>query len=114
MRANLQTTVLFFVGLTAALGLAAWQYSLAPQGVLLYTPVANDTNPNYTSSSFLGFFLGALALCTVSTIVAALSYLIGNLFKRKTFIGVAKSSMALTIWFGLLCFMSVLTERYWP
>lgn len=47
------TIVLFLCGVAIAIGLAAWQYSLAPQGTLLYTP-APGVKPNYTPSSSVG------------------------------------------------------------
>jgi len=93
--------------------MAAWQYSLAPEGMLLYTPAAGETTPNYTPSSLVGFFLGSLALCVLSAFVAVAGYIAGLVFERK-YLGGAKTATFLAVGFGLLCIVSTVTEKYWP
>ena len=106
------TIVLFLCGVAFAIGLAAWQYSLAPQGTLLYTP-APGVRPNYTPSSSVGFFIAALGFSAVSALVAILSLIGGALFNRR-FFRVAKQSAFLLVGFGLLCALTAVTEKLWP
>lgn len=106
------TIVLFLCGIVVAIGLAAWQYSLAPQGTLLYTP-APGVKPNYTPSSSLGFFVAALGLSAVSALVAILSFIGGAFFNRR-FFGVSKQAALLLVGFGLLCALTSATEKLWP
>lgn len=109
----MRTAILFSVGLVLAIGMAVWQYSSAPQGLLLYTPAAGETMPNYTPSSLIGFFLCALALSVLSAFVALVGYIASVAFERRS-LGVAKSALLLAMGFGLLCVFSIVTEKYWP
>ncbi len=106
------TIVLFLCGIAVAIGLAVWQYSLAPQGTLLYTP-APGVKPNYTPSSSVGFFVAALGLSAASALVVILSLAAGAVFSRR-FLGVAKQAAFLLVGFGLLCMLTAVTERLWP
>lgn len=106
------TIVLFLCGVAIAIGLAAWQYSLAPQGTLLHTP-APGVQPNYTPSSSVGFFVATLGLSAVSLIVAVLSFALSAVFNRR-FISVAKQAAFLLVGFGLLCGLTAVTEKLWP
>lgn len=106
------TIVLFLCGIAVAIGLAAWQYSLAPQGTLLYTP-APGAKPNFTPSSSVGFFVAALGLSAASAVVAILSLIGGALFNRRLF-EVAKQAALLFVGFGLLCVLTAVTEKLWP
>lgn len=105
------TIVLFLCGIVVAIGLAAWQYSLAPQGTLLYTP-APGVKPNYTPSSSVGFFVAALGFSTVSALVAVLGFIGGALFNCR-FFGGAKQAALLLVGFGLLCALTLGTEKFW-
>jgi hypothetical protein len=105
------TAILFLSGIAIALGLAAWQYSLAPDGTLLYTP-APGAKPNYTPSSAVGFFVSTLGLTAVSALVTVLGLVVGA-FSKGRFIGVAKQAAFLLIGFGLLCVLTAFTEKLW-
>lgn len=105
------TVLLFLCGIAVALGLAAWQYSNAPEGTLLYTP-APGVKPHYTPSSSVGFFVAALGLSVVSACAAVLSLAVGIIFNRR-FIEVAKQAALLLVGFGLLCVLTVFTEKLW-
>lgn len=105
------TAILFLCGIAIALGLAAWQYSLAPEGTLLYTP-APGAKPHYTPSSSVGFFVATLGLSVVSACATVLSLVVGVIFNRR-FIGVAKQATSLLVGFGLLCVLTALTEKLW-
>lgn len=106
------TIVLFLCGIVVAIGLAAWQYSLAPQGTLLYTP-APGVKPNYTPSSSVGFFVATLALSAASALVAILGLIGGYIFNRRL-LGVSKQAVFLFVGFGLLCALTMFTEKLWP
>lgn len=108
-----RTAILFSVGLVLAIGMAVWQYSLAPQGLLLYTPAAGETMPNYTPSSLVGFFLCAFALSVLSAFVALAGYIASVAFERRS-LGMVKPALLLTMGFGLLCVFSTVSEKYWP
>ena len=43
-----RTTILFLAGVAIAIALSVAQHSQTPQGMLLYTPPAGETAPNYT------------------------------------------------------------------
>ena len=105
------TSILFLCGIAIALGLAAWQYSLAPEGTLLYTP-APGVKPNYTPSSAVGFFVATLGLTAFSALVAVLSLVVGAIFNRR-FIGAAKQAAFLLVGFGLLWVLTAFTEKLW-
>jgi len=107
-----QATILFLCGIAIAFGLAAWQYSIAPQGTLLYTP-APGVQPNYTPSSALGFFVGVLGLTAASVLVGLGSLVGGSFFNRRLF-GVSKQAFLLAIGFGVLCALTTVTEKLWP
>lgn len=104
--------LIFVAGLLIAFGLAAWQYSLAPQGTLLYTP-APGTKPNFTPSSALGFFVGVLGLCALSVFVGLASFVYGFAANRR-WLTVAKQSIILAIGYGLLLVFTMYTEKLWP
>jgi len=104
--------LIFGIGVLIALSLALWQYSLAPQGTLLYTP-APGTKPNFTPSSAIGFFVAALGLCTLSLIVSLISFFIGFVANRRWF-SFAKQSIILALGFGLLVLLTMVTEKLWP
>lgn len=106
------TVVLFLFGIAIAVSLAAWQYYLAPQGTLLYTP-APGAKPNYTSSSSVGFFVAALAFSALSALVAMFGFIGGALFNRRLF-PVARQAALLSVGFGLLCALTISTEKLWP
>lgn len=106
------TIVLFLCGIAIAIGLAAWQYSLAPQGTLLDTP-APGVKPNYTPSSSVGFFVAVLGLSAISALVAILSLIGAALFNRRLF-QAAKQAALLFVGFGFLCALSAVTEKLWP
>lgn len=106
------TIVLFLCGIAVAIGFATWQYSLAPQGTLLYTP-APGFEPNYTPSSSVGFFFATLCLFAISTLAAIVSLAVGTFFDRRLF-GVAKQAVFLSVGFGLLCSLTAATEKLWP
>ena len=106
------TIILFLCGVALALGLAAWEYSLAPQGTLLYTP-APGVKPNYTPSSSLGFFVGVLGLSAASFIVG-LGSMFGGFFFNRRLLEFFKQAILLAIGFGLLCVLTTVTEKLWP
>lgn len=106
------TIVLFICGAAVAFGLAMWMHSLAPQGILLYTPAPN-TKPNYTPSSLVGFFIAMLALSTISALVAILGIFISVLFNSRFFV-VAKQATFLLVGFGSLLTLAIFTEKFWP
>lgn len=106
------TLMLFALGICIALGLAAYQYSVAPQGILLYTP-APGAKPNYTSSSQLGFFVVSLALCFISGIATLLMFF-GRIIYERIPRGYIVQSLYLTLSFGGLCMISLITEKIWP
>ncbi|MOA38900.1 hypothetical protein D3C78_1606320 [compost metagenome] len=106
------TIALFLCGIAVAAGLATWQYFLAPQGTLLYTPAAGF-KPSYTPSSFVGFFVTALCLSAVSASVAVVSLAAGAFFDRRL-IGVSKQAAFLSGRFGFLCALTAATEQFWP
>jgi len=78
------TMMLLFSGVAISFCLAVWQYYLAPQGMLLYTP-APGIEPHYTPTSSVGFFVGVLALSAIGALVAILSFIGGAVFNRKLF-----------------------------
>lgn len=104
--------LIFIAGLLIALGLAAWQYSLAPQGTLLYTP-APGIKPNFTPSSALGFFVGVLGLCVLSVFVGLVGFVCGLVANRR-WLAVAKQSIILAAGYGLLLVLTMFTEKLWP
>lgn len=104
--------LIFIAGLLIALGLAAWQYSLAPQGTLLYTP-APGTKPNFTPSSALGFFVGVLSLCALSGFASLVSFVCGFVANRRWLV-VAKQSIILAAGYGLFLVLTMFTEKLWP
>lgn len=99
------------LGMCAALGLGAWWYSIAPEGILLYTP-SPEVKKNYTPSSVAGFFLIALVLCIMSAIATILMFFIQTM-KWKPH-GYAAQGLYLTLAFGALCVIALLTEKLWP
>lgn len=106
------TIVFFLCGLVFAFCVAVWLYSLAPQGMLLYTP-APGTKANFTPSSSVGFLIAGLGLSAISALVAILSFLMTRFFNRR-FLVVAKQATFLLIGFGVLCVLSMITEKFWP
>lgn len=98
-------------GIALALGMAAWQYSLAPEGTLLYTP-APGAKPNYTPSSAVGFFVATLGLTAVSALITVINLVVGAIFNRRL-IRVAKQAAFLLFGFGLLCVLTAFTEKLW-
>lgn len=106
------TVVLFLAGVAAAFCFAAWQYSSAPQGMLLYTPAPGAT-PNYAASSAVGFIVASLGLSAVSALVAVISLVAGLGLKRRP-LQAAKMAFSLSISFGVLCAIAAFTEKLWP
>ncbi|MNZ99236.1 hypothetical protein D3C78_1185540 [compost metagenome] len=70
------TIALFLCGIAVSIGFAVWQYTLAPQGTLLYTP-APGFEPNYTPSSSVGFFVAALCFSAISAFIVIVSLAAG-------------------------------------
>ena len=103
--------VLFLFGFAIALGLAAWQYILAPEGTLLYTPAPGAT-PNYTPSSAVGFFVATLVLTAASAFAVVLG-LVVRASTNTRFMGVAKQASFLLVGFGLLCALTAFTMNRW-
>ena len=60
----------------------------------------------------MGFFLASLGLCVFSACAAVLSLVMSAIFNRR-FIGVAKQAAFLLVGFGLLCVLTVFTEKLW-
>jgi len=108
-----KSAVMFlFFGLLVCLGLAIWQYLSAPEGTLLYTP-APGHQPNYTSSSVVGFFVGALALSVISAFIAVCAFVLGAFSNRRLF-WLSKQACILSCIFLFLCILVSLTEKLWP
>lgn len=105
------TVVLFLFGIAIALGLAAWQYNLAPEGTRLYTPAPGAT-PNYTPSSAVGFFVATLVLTAASAFAVVLG-LVVRASTNTRFMGVAKQASFLLVGFGLLCALTAFTMNRW-
>ena len=106
------TIALFLCGIAAAIGLAVWQYHLAPQGTLLYTP-SQEFKPNYTPSSSVWSFVATLCLSAVSASVVIVSLAAGTFLDRRL-LGVAKQAVFLFVWFGFPCTLTAVTEQFWP
>jgi hypothetical protein len=106
-----RAAILFACGVFVAIALAAWQYAVAPEGTLLYTP-APGVKPNYTPSALIGFFLGTLASCAVSLFTAFVSLIGAVLFDRRLF-KIAKQASLLGLGFGLLCVLTLLSDPLW-
>ena len=104
--------ILFLSGVALAIALAGWQYSQAPQGMLLYTP-APGVAPNYTPSSLVGFFVANLGLSAFSALTAIIGVVGGLFFNRRLF-QIAKHAFFLFLGFGLLCLAAIATEKFWP
>ena len=108
-----KSAIIFLVfGVLICIGLAVWQYSIAPEGTLLYTP-APDSEPNYTSSSALGFFVGAFVFSILSGLIAVCAFAFGVLYNHRL-LGLGKQSCFLVGIFAVLCVLALLTENLWP
>ena len=108
----IKTTIIFFIGFLAAVAMAIWQYTLTPEGVLIYTPV-QGSEPNYTSSSALGFLLIDGVLCVLSAVTSLICAFYGAGINRS-FLPIAKHSGILAVAFGLLAVLVIVTEPIWP
>lgn len=105
--------LVFLLGVLIAIGLAAWQYTLTPQGLLFYTPAANETNPHYVAASAVGFSAGMLVLSVLCALAALVSA--GVSFVRRSWpLSIAGKAVALSISFGTLCYLAARTEAWWP
>ncbi len=62
-----------------------------PQGILLYTPLADGTPPNYSPEFPISFFIGLIAISIFSAILALLGSTTAYLFRNSTFSLKAKS-----------------------
>jgi hypothetical protein len=66
-------------------------------------PPAPEVKPIYTPSSSVGFFVAALGLSAISTLVVILSLVAGAAFNRR-FLEVAKQAAILLVGFGCCAF----------
>jgi acyl-CoA synthetase (AMP-forming)/AMP-acid ligase II len=102
----------FIAGVGASLGLAALLHSMAPQGILLYTP-GPGTDAQYTSSSSIAFIVAMFGLSTLSAVVALVSYIWQIVSRNRSFDFTVQASF-LMVGFGGLSVFAMLTERLWP
>jgi len=76
--------ILFAYTISASLGW--WAHLENPQGVLLYTPPANSTQPNYTPAFFVAFTIIITLIFIISAITSVLSFVSIFIFNSENII----------------------------
>jgi len=75
---------------TIAAGLGWMAHLENPQGILLYTPPANSTQPNYTPAFYFAFTITITLVFIISVATSLLSFVSRYIFKSERTIVLTK------------------------